>query len=116
MLQATVDDDDQTTVPAIIDNVIVETKFTPQAAERLKTLLRKLGKSAYDIAIKIIGDIGSYGKENIGSLNRMCNLYSITTNQAAIIALFRVTFDEGQMCWEILRRRLFDSSNCQQSI
>jgi hypothetical protein len=49
LLQATVDDDDQTTVPAIIDNVIVETKFTPQAAERLKTLLPKLGKSAYDI-------------------------------------------------------------------
>jgi hypothetical protein len=64
--------------------------------------------------IKIIGDIGSDGKENIESLNQI-NLYSITTNQAAIIALFRVTFDEGQMCWEILRRRLFGSGSCQQS-
>jgi hypothetical protein len=42
-----------------MENVVVETKFTPQATERLKTMLPKLGKSAYDIAIKIISDIGS---------------------------------------------------------
>jgi hypothetical protein len=59
LLQATLDYDDKTTVPAIIENVVVETRFTAQAAERLKTMLPKLGKSAYDIAIKIIGDIGS---------------------------------------------------------
>ena len=59
LLQATLDYDDKTSVPAIIENVVVETRFTAQAAERLKTMLPKLGKSAYDIAIKIIGDIGS---------------------------------------------------------
>jgi hypothetical protein len=40
-------------------NVVAETRFTPQAAERLKAMLSKLGKSAYEIAIKIISDIGS---------------------------------------------------------
>lgn len=59
LLQATLDYDDETTVPAIVENVVVETKFTPQAAERLKLLLPKLGRSAYEIAIKIISDIGS---------------------------------------------------------
>jgi Uncharacterized protein conserved in bacteria (DUF2321) len=59
ILQATLDHDDKTTVPAIIEHVVVETRFTPRAAERLKTMLPKLGKSAYDIAIKIISDIGS---------------------------------------------------------
>jgi hypothetical protein len=59
LLQATLESDDRTTVPAIIENVVVETRFTPQAAERLKVMLPKLGKSAYDIAIKIISDIGS---------------------------------------------------------
>ena len=59
LLQATLDYDDRTTVPAIVENVVVETRFTPQATERLKILLPKLGKSAYEIAIKIISDIGS---------------------------------------------------------
>jgi hypothetical protein len=31
----------------------------PQASERFKTMLSKLGKSAYEVAIKIISDIGS---------------------------------------------------------
>jgi hypothetical protein len=38
---------------------MVETSFTPLAAEGLKAMLSKLGKSAYDVAIKIISDIGS---------------------------------------------------------
>jgi hypothetical protein len=70
LLQATLDYDDKTTDPAIIENVVVETRFTAPAAERLKTMLPKLGKSVYDIAIKIIGDIGSETvKKNIGSLS-----------------------------------------------
>jgi len=59
LLQATLDHEDAMTVPAIIENVVVKTGFTQQAAERLKAMLPKLGKSAYDIAIKIISDIGS---------------------------------------------------------
>jgi hypothetical protein len=59
LLEDAVDEDQKATVPAIVNNVVVETQFTPQAAERLKSVLSKVGKSAYDIAIKIISDIGS---------------------------------------------------------
>jgi hypothetical protein len=59
LLQENLDSNDRTTVPAVVGNVVVETGFTPQAAERLKTMLAKLGKSTYDVAIKIISDIGS---------------------------------------------------------
>ena len=59
LLEDALDEDQRTTVPAVVENVVVETKFTPQAAERLKAMLSKLGKSAYDVAIKIISDIGS---------------------------------------------------------
>jgi hypothetical protein len=59
LLQAELDDEDIATVPATIENVVVETRYTPQAAERLKGMLSKLGKSTYDIAIKIVSDIGS---------------------------------------------------------
>jgi Uncharacterized protein conserved in bacteria (DUF2321) len=59
LLEEPLDDSDKTAVPAVIRNVVVETRFTPLAAERLKAMLSKLGKSAYDVAIKIISDIGS---------------------------------------------------------
>lgn len=59
LLQETLDGNDKATVPAVVTNVMVETSFTPVAAERLKAILSKLGKSTYDVAIKIISDIGS---------------------------------------------------------
>jgi Uncharacterized protein conserved in bacteria (DUF2321) len=59
LLQENLDSNDRATVPAVVGNVVVETRFTPQAAERLQTLLAKLGRSTYDVAIKIISDIGS---------------------------------------------------------
>jgi hypothetical protein len=59
LLQENLDSDDGIAVPAVVGNVVAETRFTPQAAERLKAMLSKLGKSAYEIAIKIISDIGS---------------------------------------------------------
>ena len=59
LLEDALDEDQKATVPAVVENVVAETEFTPQAAERLKAMLSKLGKSAYDIAIKIISDIGS---------------------------------------------------------
>jgi hypothetical protein len=34
LLEDTLDDDQKTTVPVVVQNVVVETKFTPQAAER----------------------------------------------------------------------------------
>jgi hypothetical protein len=59
LLQANLDSDDGAAVPAVVGNVVAETGFTPQASERLRAMLPKLGKSAYEIAIKIISDIGS---------------------------------------------------------
>jgi hypothetical protein len=59
LLEEPLDSAEKATVPAVVSNVLVETKFTPLAAERLKGMLSKLGKSAYDVAIKIISDIGS---------------------------------------------------------
>jgi hypothetical protein len=59
LLQGNLDPNDSVAVPAVIGNVVSETQFTPQAAERLKSMLAKLGKSTYEIAIKIISDIGS---------------------------------------------------------
>jgi hypothetical protein len=37
----------------------VETAFTEPASLRLKAMLSRLGKPAYEIAIKVISDIGS---------------------------------------------------------
>jgi Uncharacterized protein conserved in bacteria (DUF2321) len=59
LLEGPLDSLDKAAVPAVVSNVLIETKFTPLAAERLKGMLSKLGKSAYDVAIKIISDIGS---------------------------------------------------------
>ena len=59
-IQSELSPEDAAAVPAVVDQVVAaETPFTKQAAERLKSMLSKLGKPAYDIAIKIIGDIGS---------------------------------------------------------
>jgi hypothetical protein len=59
LLQDNLDGNDAVIVSAVVKNAVVETRFSQQAAERLKGLLPKLGKSAYDLAIKIISDIGS---------------------------------------------------------
>jgi hypothetical protein len=59
LLEEPLDASEKLAVPAIVQNIMVETSFTPLAAERLRTMLSRLGKSAYDVAIKIISDIGS---------------------------------------------------------
>jgi hypothetical protein len=59
LLQETLDSNEKATIPTVVENVVVETRFTLQAAERLKTMLAKLGKPTYDAAIKIISDIGA---------------------------------------------------------
>jgi len=58
-IQAELSPEDAAAVQAVVDQVVVETPFAKQAGERLKWMLSKLGKPAYDTAIKIIGDIGS---------------------------------------------------------
>ena len=59
LLEEPLQGEDETAITATIQNVVVETPFTPAAAARLKTLLSKVGGSTYDVAIKIITDIGS---------------------------------------------------------
>jgi hypothetical protein len=58
-LQKELDPDEAATVPAVVEQVLKETPDTAKAAERLKAMLSKLGKPSYDVAIKIISDIGS---------------------------------------------------------
>jgi hypothetical protein len=45
LLQETLDSNEKATIPTVVENVVVETRFTLQAAERLKTMLAKLGKT-----------------------------------------------------------------------
>jgi hypothetical protein len=46
-------------VPALVRNVVQETRYTASAAERPKKLLPKLGKTAYEVTIKVVTDIGA---------------------------------------------------------
>ena len=59
LLQKELDEDDAEGVPAVVENIVSELPFTEAAAKRLKRLLPKLGKSAYEVAIKVITDVGS---------------------------------------------------------
>ena len=59
LLEEAVDADDAAGLPAMVENVATESQFTTSASRRLKRLMPKLGKSAYEVAIKIISDVGS---------------------------------------------------------
>ena len=58
LMQADLDAEDASAVPSIVENVVSETPFTERAARNLIALLPKLGRAAYDMAIKLITDIG----------------------------------------------------------
>lgn len=58
-LQSELHPEEAAAVPAVVEQVVIENPFTHQAAERLKAMLSKLSKATYEVAIKIIGDIGS---------------------------------------------------------
>jgi hypothetical protein len=59
LLRSNLDAEDASAVPSTVEHITEETPFTAQAATRLAGLLPKLGKPAYEAAIKIITDIGS---------------------------------------------------------
>jgi hypothetical protein len=59
VLRSGLDTADAEGVEALVENIARDTPFTQNAAARLKGMLPKLGKSAYDIAVKIITDIAS---------------------------------------------------------
>jgi MoxR-like ATPase len=52
-------EEERAAVPDIVRNVVVDTPFTERAALRLKELLPKLGKSSYELAVRVIGDVAS---------------------------------------------------------
>jgi hypothetical protein len=54
-----VKDEDAASLPSIIENVTKDTPYTEKAAGRLKGILGKVGKSTYDLAIKVLGDIAT---------------------------------------------------------
>ena len=58
-MQKELDADDATALPAVVEQIVTETLYSAKAGQRLKSMLSKLGKPTYDIAIKIIGDIAS---------------------------------------------------------
>ncbi|WP_144243590.1 DUF2321 domain-containing protein [Azospirillum argentinense] len=59
LLQAGLSAEDAAEVPAVIKDVAQENERTAAAAARLRAMLSKLGKPAYDVAIKVISDIAS---------------------------------------------------------
>lgn len=59
LLRSNLNDEDGSAVPSMVEHITRETPFTAPAAQRLAGLLPKLGKAAYDAAVKIITDIGS---------------------------------------------------------
>jgi hypothetical protein len=44
-------------LPSIVDNIVSDTHHSEKAARRLKAMLSKVGKSTYDTAVKVIGDV-----------------------------------------------------------
>ncbi len=59
ILQSNLDPADAQAVAALVQNVAAESGFTERAEERLKAVLGKLGKAAYDVAIKVVSDVAS---------------------------------------------------------
>jgi hypothetical protein len=51
--------EDSKSVTAIIENVVVDTPYTDKAAARLKELLKKVGGSTYEIAVKLLTDVAT---------------------------------------------------------
>ncbi len=60
-------------VPSMVLSLVEDTQFTPVAVSRLQGMLPKLGKASYDIAIKIISDIGSATIKKSLGLQRLVN-------------------------------------------
>ena len=65
VLTKQVSGEDAESLPSIIKNVVTDTPYTEKAAGRLKEILSKVGKSTYDIAIKVIGDIATVAAKKL---------------------------------------------------
>ena len=58
-IAADIKDDDAASLPSIIGNVTNNTPYTEKAAGRLKEILGRVGKSTYELAVKVLGDIAT---------------------------------------------------------
>lgn len=58
-LQASLASEEAALVPVLVDGLVQEGAAGEEAAGRLKSILGRLGKPAYDLTIKIVSDIGS---------------------------------------------------------
>lgn len=58
-LQTALGPEDAAAVPAVVEQIAVQTPYTAQATKRLKVMLSKVGKATYDVSIKIISDVGA---------------------------------------------------------
>ena len=59
VLQMNLEDEDAAKVPELVQQVATETPSTQVASLRLKNLLGKMGKAAYDISVKVVSDVAS---------------------------------------------------------
>jgi hypothetical protein len=90
LLQENLDSDDGIAVPAVVGNVLLKRDLLHKRQNALKPCCqssesRPMRSRSRSSAISV-----RRRKKNAGPLSPMCNLYSITTNQAAIMALFQV--------------------------
>jgi uncharacterized protein DUF2321 len=51
--------EDNKALRSVVENVVVNTPYTEKAAERLKGMLKKVGGSTYEIAVKLLSDIAT---------------------------------------------------------
>lgn len=58
-LQASLASEEAALVPVLVEGLVQEGAAGEEAAGRLKSILGRLGKPAYDLTIKIVSDIGS---------------------------------------------------------
>ena len=54
-----INSEDAASLPLIIENVTKDTRYTENAAGRLKGILSKVGRSTYELAVKVLGDIAT---------------------------------------------------------
>ena len=59
LLRPALDEADGIEVKRLLRDVVTDTPQTGRAAIRLQTILAKLGKATYDVAIKVISDLAS---------------------------------------------------------
>jgi hypothetical protein len=59
LLERELDGPEVQAVTSVVENVVAETPYTSAATTRLIAMLKRLGASSYDVAVKIVADVGS---------------------------------------------------------